>query len=291
MAWDLSKKPDTQREGDATDSLTTLPVTSLVPNPYQPRIKFDENKLKELSETIQKQGMIQPIVARKNAGRYEIVSGERRWQASKLAKLETVPVIIRNIDDRMMLEWALIENMEREDLNPIEIAKAVRALQDRFHLTQDEVADKLSKDRSTISNLCRLLTLPEPVQQMLIDGQIELGHAKVILSIPNELKRMELARQISEGGWSVRRTEQEAKRILAELNGTTYDASSALNEYGALEQEFSRHLGTPARLKIKKSGESYRGVMEIQIQSKDDLNRILGIVRKGVVENRLSGVL
>ncbi len=186
-----------------------------------------------------------------------------------------------------MLEYALIENVEREDLNPIEIARAVRSLQERFNLTQEEIAEKLSKDRSTVSNLLRLLSLPEDIQKLLLDGKIEFGHAKAILSVPNENRRHALAAKIVEGGWSVRRAEEEARRIVGELNGGN-GAHPEKKESGwePLEQEFSRHFGTEARVRLKKSGEDFKGTLEIQIHSKEDVNRILGIVRKGVVESR-----
>lgn len=270
--------------------MASLPINSLVPNPYQPRIKFDEAKLKELSETIQNNGLIQPIVVRRQAGRYEIVSGERRWQASKLAGLDTVTVIIKSYDDKAMLEAALIENIEREDLNCIEIAKAVKSLQDRFQMTQDEVARRLSKDRSTISNLCRLLTLPDEVQKLLLDGKIEFGHAKAILSVQNELNRRDLAFKISEGGWSVRRAEAEAKRLNEHApDGSGESAPS--NPYVAIEEEFSRHFGTEVRLKLGARGGAMQGRIEIRVQSNDDINRVLGIARKGAVANRIGGIL
>lgn len=253
-----------------------------MPNPYQPRIKFSEDKLKELAETIRKNGIIQPIVVRKSAGRHEIVSGERRWQASKMANLETVNVIIRNLDDKSMLESAIIENIEREDLNPIEIARAVRSLQERFNLTQDEIAEKLSKDRTTVSNLLRLLTLSEEIQKLLLDGKIEFGHAKAILSVPDELKRQELAAKIAEGGWSVRRAEEEARRIAGEMKGKT-EKREGETGWEALEREFSRHFGTETSLRLRKSGEDFKGTIEIRIHSTEDVNRILGIVRKGVL--------
>ena len=270
--------------------LLSLPLDSLVPNPYQPRIKFDEEKLKELSETIRQTGLIQPIVVRKNAGRYEIVSGERRWHASKMAGLTSVSVLISEFDDRAMLEAALIENIEREDLNPIEIAKAVKSLQDRFNLTQDEIAEKLSRDRSTISNLLRLLSLSDDIQKLLLDGRIEFGHAKVILSIQNEPQRRELALKISEGGWSVRKAEGEARRMLGKESRDSSVGPSE-NQWEGLEHVFSRHLGTPVRLKIKGKADSYSGTMEIQVHGKGDVDRILAVVRKGAIENRLTGAL
>jgi len=267
--------------------LTYQPTDSLTPNPYQPRIRFNEDKLKELSETIRKNGLIQPIIVRRNAGRYEIVSGERRWQACKMANIDSIPVIIKNYDDKSMLEAAIIENIEREDLNAVEIAKAIRALQVKFNLTQDEIADKLSKDRSTISNLLRLLSLSEDIQKYLLDGKIEFGHAKAILSVQNENRRAELASKIVEFSWSVRKSEEEARRMNAETSGNGKNDIAAVNEWEKLEQEFCRHLGTGVKVKLRKRDEQYRGTIEIQIHSKEDVDRILGVVRKGVIESRL----
>ena len=259
-----------------------------MPNPYQPRIRFDETKLKELSETIRQHGIIQPIVVRRVAGRYEIVSGERRWQAAKLANLSAVNVIIRNFDDKTMLEAALIENIEREDLSPIEIAKAIRQLMERFSLTQDDVAEKLSKDRSTISNLTRLLSLPDPVQEMLAERKIEFGHAKAILSVPSHTLQIDLALKISREGWSVRKAEDEARRMASEITGTHVQKKNSLEDFSVLEQEFARHFGTVVQLRLKKRGDQYTGRMEIKINAKDDVDRILDIVRKGDIETRHS---
>src|SRR3989338_1862164 len=267
--------------------LTYQPTDSLTPNPYQPRIRFNEDKLKELSETIRKNGFIQYIIVRRNAGRYEIVSGERRWQACKMANIDSIPVIIKNYDDKSMLEAAIIENIELEDLNAVEIAKAIRALQVKFNLTQDEIADKLSKDRSTISNLLRLLSLSEDIQKYLLDGKIEFGHAKAILSVQNENRRAELASKIVEFSWSVRKSEEEARRMNAETSGNGKNDIAAVNEWEKLEQEFCRHLGTGVKVKLRKRDEQYRGTIEIQIHSKEDVDRILGVVRKGVIESRL----
>jgi len=269
------------------DQLTSLPIDSIVPNPYQPRIRFNEEKLKELAETIRQKGLIQPIVVRRNSGRYEIVSGERRWQASRMANLASINVVIKPVDDQSMLEMAIIENLEREDLTAIEMAKAIKILQERFHLTQDEIAGKLSKDRSTISNLSRLLSLPDDVQRMLLDGQIEFGHAKAILSVGDEDGRQELANRIVSGGWSVRRAEEESRRMSAgDGLARSADSVPSENEWESLEQEMSGHLGSAVRVKIRRVGTGFKGSVEIRIHGTEDVDRILGIFRKGSLETR-----
>lgn len=268
------------------ESFQYLNVNEITPNPFQPRIRFDEGKLKELSETIRQNGLIQPIVVRKAAGRFEIVSGERRWQATKLAQMDRIPVIVRRYDDRRMLEAALIENLEREDLNPVETAKAIRALQERFGLTQDQIAEKLSKDRSTISNLIRLLALPDEIQTLLLDGKIEFGHAKAVLSIQSDALRIETARKIAQEGWSVRKTESEVRRLSDRQNPPAGHPEKD-NSLESLEQEFSRLFGTAVSLKLRRrKGAACRGSMEIRIQGREDVDRILGIARKGVLDSR-----
>lgn len=275
-----------RRETGLEDRLIYLDVNSVVPNPFQPRIRFDEKRLQDLAETIRQNGLIQPIIVRKTAGRYEIVSGERRWQASKLANLSHIPVILKSYDDRRMLESALIENLEREDLNPMEIAKAIRSLQERFNVTQDEIAAKLSKDRSTISNLLRLLSLPEEVQQLLMDGKIEFGHAKAILSLQPDSARIELGRKIAAEGWSVRRAEAEVRRLTKSISLTESQAEKKDASLEFLENEFRRLLGSEVVFRLQTKGGACRGMMEVRIQTKEDVDRILGIVRKGVVESR-----
>lgn len=203
-----------------------------------------------------------------------------------MANLSSVTVLVKSMDDRSMLESALIENIEREDLNPIEIAQAIRLMKEQFSLSQDEIADVLSKDRSSISNFLRLLSLPDDVQKLLLNGRIEFGHAKVILSVPIEMKQRELAAKIAEGGWSVRRAEDEARRMINDLKGEPAGRPNADDPWAALEQEFSRHLGTDVTLKLRKSGETFCGKMEIRIHSNEDVNRILGVVRKGAIEAR-----
>ena len=191
-------------------SETKLPIEDIVPNPNQPRIHFNETELRELSESIQEHGVLQPLLVRKHGNGYEIIAGERRYQASKLAGLEELPVIIKEVNDEEMLALALIENLQRSDLNPVEEAKGYRQLIDASGMTQEALSKAVSKSRSAITNSLRLLDLPEVVQQMIFEGKITAGHARAILAVPYEDARIRLAEKVVAEGLSVRATENLA---------------------------------------------------------------------------------
>lgn len=191
-------------------SETKLPIEDIVPNPNQPRIHFNETELRELSESIQEHGVLQPLLVRKNGNGYEIIAGERRYQASKLAGLEELPVIIKDVNDEEMLALALIENLQRSDLNPVEEAKGYRQLIDASGMTQEALSKAVSKSRSAITNSLRLLDLPEVVQQMIFEGKLTAGHARAILAVPYEDARIRLAEKVIAEGLSVRATENLA---------------------------------------------------------------------------------
>lgn len=189
---------------------TKLKISEIVPNPNQPRTHFNETELNELSESIREHGVLQPLLVRKHGTKYEIIAGERRYQASKLADLTEVPVIIKDVNDEEMLALALIENLQRSDLNPLEEAKGYRQLIDASGMTQDALSKAVSKSRSAITNSLRLLDLPEPVQQMIFDGKLTAGHARAILAVPYEDARIKLAERVVAEGLSVRATEHLA---------------------------------------------------------------------------------
>lgn len=189
---------------------TKLKISEIVPNPNQPRTHFNETELNELSESIREHGVLQPLLVRKHGAKYEIIAGERRYQASKLADLTEVPVIIKDVNDEEMLALALIENLQRSDLNPLEEAKGYRQLIDASGMTQDALSKAVSKSRSAITNSLRLLDLPEPVQQMIFDGKLTAGHARAILAVPYEDARIKLAERVVAEGLSVRATEHLA---------------------------------------------------------------------------------
>ena len=254
-----------------TASETKLPIEDIVPNPNQPRIHFNETELRELSESIQEHGVLQPLLVRKHGNGYEIIAGERRYQASKLAGLEELPVIIKDVDDEEMLALALIENLQRSDLNPVEEAKGYRQLIDASGMTQEALSKAVSKSRSAITNSLRLLDLPEVVQQMIFEGKLTAGHARAILAVPYEDARIKLAEKVVAEGLSVRATENLAPLFSAgETPKTSRPATPQSFKKAArvLRQVFNTNV------RVKNS----RGKNKIEIEFKDEeeLSRILG---------------
>lgn len=255
----------------AATSETKLPIEDIVPNPNQPRIHFNETELRELSESIQEHGVLQPLLVRKHGNGYEIIAGERRYQASKLAGLEELPVIIKEVNDEEMLALALIENLQRSDLNPVEEAKGYRQLIDASGMTQEALSKAVSKSRSAITNSLRLLDLPEVVQQMIFEGKLTAGHARAILAVPYEDARIRLAEKIVAEGLSVRATENLAPLFSAgETPKTSRPATPQSFKKAArvLRQVFNTNV------RVKSS----RGKNKIEIEFKDEeeLSRILG---------------
>lgn len=248
-----------------------LPIEDIVPNPNQPRIHFNETELRELSESIQEHGVLQPLLVRKHGNGYEIIAGERRYQASKLAGLEELPVIIKEVNDEEMLALALIENLQRSDLNPVEEAKGYRQLIDASGMTQEALSKAVSKSRSAITNSLRLLDLPEVVQQMIFEGKLTAGHARAILAVPYEDARIRLAEKVVAEGLSVRATENLAPLFSAgETPKTSRPATPQSFKKAArvLRQVFNTNV------RVKSS----RGKNKIEIEFKDEeeLSRILG---------------
>lgn len=255
----------------AATSETKLPIEDIVPNPNQPRIHFNETELRELSESIQEHGVLQPLLVRKHGNGYEIIAGERRYQASKLAGLEELPVIIKEVNDEEMLALALIENLQRSDLNPVEEAKGYRQLIDASGMTQEALSKAVSKSRSAITNSLRLLDLPEVVQQMIFEGKLTAGHARAILAVPYEDARIRLAEKVVAEGLSVRATENLAPLFSAgETPKTSRPATPQSFKKAArvLRQLFNTNV------RVKSS----RGKNKIEIEFKDEeeLSRILG---------------
>lgn len=252
-------------------SETKLPIEDIVPNPNQPRIHFNETELRELSESIQEHGVLQPLLVRKHGNGYEIIAGERRYQASKLAGLEELPVIIKEVNDEEMLALALIENLQRSDLNPVEEAKGYRQLIDASGMTQESLSKAVSKSRSAITNSLRLLDLPEVVQQMIFESKLTAGHARAILAVPYEDARIRLAEKVVAEGLSVRATENLAPLFSAgETPKTSRPATPQSFKKAArvLRQVFNTNV------RVKSS----RGKNKIEIEFKDEeeLSRILG---------------
>ena len=264
---------EAQTETGNVTSDTLVDITKIQPNPNQPRTHFNETLLQELSESIRENGVLQPLLVRKKGQKYEIIAGERRYQASKLAGIEKLPVIIKDVDDQKMLELALIENLQRSDLNPIEEAKGYKQLLKESGMTQEALSKAVSKSRSAITNSLRLLDLPDEVQQFLFDGKMTAGHARAILAVPFEDARIRLAQKVVNEGLSVRATEnlaplfsvgEEPKKPKA-VTPQSYKKAAR-----ALRQVFNTNV------KVKSS----RGKNKIEIEFKDEeeLSQILSVV-------------
>lgn len=252
-------------------SETKLPIEDIVPNPNQPRIHFNETELRELSESIQEHGVLQPLLVRKHGNGYEIIAGERRYQASKLAGLAELPVIIKDVNDEEMLALALIENLQRSDLNPVEEAKGYRQLIDASGMTQEALSKAVSKSRSAITNSLRLLDLPEVVQQMIFEGKLTAGHARAILAVPYEDARIRLAEKVVAEGLSVRATENLAPLFSAGETPKTQRPATP-QSFKKAARVLRQVFNTNVRVK------SSRGKNKIEIEFKDEeeLSRILG---------------
>ncbi|PLX97705.1 MAG: chromosome partitioning protein ParB [Desulfuromonas sp.] len=251
------------------------PIEDLKPHADQPRKSFDNEKLEELAASIREKGVIQPLVVRREEDHYQIIAGERRWRASQKAGLREVPVVIQDVSEDWALEMALIENIQREDLNPIEEAEAYRNLMDGFDLTQDEVARRVGKERPTVANSLRLLRLPAVIQQDVISGQFSMGHARALLSLESEDEIVRLRNQISGKGVSVRELEALIRKL--KTGGTPVKKKSASKKDPELEHlaaEMKRALGT--NVKIIPSGKG--GRIEISYYAAKDLDRLMEII-------------
>lgn len=247
-----------------------IPIGSIVPNPSQPRLHFDESKLTELAESIKVHGILQPLLVTKRGEGYELIAGERRLQAAKRAGLSKVPVVVREAGDQEKLELAIIENIQRHDLNPIEEAKAYLRLAEEFGLHQDAVAEKMGKSRSTIANTLRLLTLPVEIQRAVMEGRLSEGHAKALLSIENPEKQRALFELILKDELTVRETEERARAV--SVRSHTRVAREAAPEIAAKEEWLTEQLGTKVKIQSKGKG----GKITIEYYSPEELNTILG---------------
>jgi ParB family chromosome partitioning protein len=245
-----------------------LDIDVLTPNPAQPRTQIDEARLEELAQSIRTHGVIQPIVIRKVADRYEIVAGERRWRAAQRAGLFRVPVVIRNVPDDMLLEVALIENIQRDDLNPIEEAQAYHRLSEELHLTQEAIATAVGKDRATVANFIRLLRLPAEVRTELGSGTLSMGHARALLALTDESAQRRVSREVITGGLSVRDTEALVRRETSPPSRS--EPPRADPNTRAAEEKLRIALGT--RVHIVRRGQ--RGKIEIEFGSEAELQRI-----------------
>jgi len=258
------------------DAAQTVPIGSVDPNPLQPRRVFDHDKLEELAQSIRANGIIQPLIVRKAGERLQLVAGERRLRAAKLAGLTVVPVVVQDISDSRLLEITLIENIQREELNPIETAIAFERLGRELNLIPEEIGKRTGKNRSTIANTIRLLQLPQDVQQMLIEGSLKEGHARSLLKLPNSDLQREIAARAVAQDWSVRQIERATLKIVE--TGDVKKAEDAVDpNVKAAIDDMERALGTKVRI-IEKSAK--KGRIEIEYYSSEDLDRIYEIIVK-----------
>jgi ParB family chromosome partitioning protein len=256
-------------------------LNSIVPGPMQPRVNFDEAALASLAESIKTHGIVQPLLVRRRGEEFELIAGERRWRAAKMAGLERVPVLVKEVADQDVLEIALIENIQREDLNPIEEAQAYKRLIENVGLTQEALATRVGRDRSYITNYLRLLRLPDDLQQLVKDGRLSTGHARTILGISHEDLQRRLARQVIEGGLSVRATELLVQKATADRPARTARPQTVDPNIRAAETKLRRALGTQVR--ILQVGNDGRGKVEISFFNNQDLDRIYDVLMKGTM--------
>lgn len=257
------------------NELQQLPVDIIQRGKYQPRRDIDPVTLDELAHSIRSQGVMQPIVVRSiGSGRYEIIAGERRWRASQQAGLDKIPAIVREVSDEAAIAMALIENIQREDLNPIEEAVALQRLQQEFQLTQQQVADAVGKSRVTVSNLLRLIALPDEIKTLLSHGDLEMGHARALLGLPAE-QQIEGARHVVARGLTVRQTEALVRQWLSK---TEHEKSAPKSDPDIvrLEQRLAERLGSPVQIK---HGEKGKGQLVIRYNSLDELQGVLAHIR------------
>lgn len=255
-------------------------VALITPNKEQPRKNFDEEQLQELADSIKQYGVLQPLLVKKEGSFYEIIAGERRWRAAKMAGIKEVPVVLREYSKQEAMEIALIENVQREDLNPIEEAQAYQRLIKEFGLTQEEIAVRVSKNRATITNTMRLLKLDEQIQKMLIQGVITSGHARALLSLENSEQQLKAVKQVIEGSLSVRETERLVKRLIKEESGEEKSKKEKKDEallliYQSLEERMKTVMGTKVSIHNK---DKNKGRIEIEYYSEAELERIVEMI-------------
>jgi ParB family chromosome partitioning protein len=253
--------------GAAEKTYMDLPIDEITPNQYQPRTNFDEESLNELAQSIKSDGVIQPVIVRRSGSGFELITGERRWRAAKLAGLKTIPAVIRDVSEFRTLEWALIENIQRQDLNPLEEATAYASLIDDFHLTQEELAQRVGKDRSSIANYLRLLRLPDEIKEKIERNELSMGHARALISLDKAKDQLELANRIISEQLNVRQVEsliRSGKGSRKKARGVSSAAQDP--NVRAAQQKLQEYLGTKVSIGPAK--------IEIYYENPDDLIRI-----------------
>jgi ParB family chromosome partitioning protein len=262
---DLSALNDKERKALG---IAEIELDKIVPNEYQPRKTFQDDALKELAASIKEHGVIQPIIVHRIGTNYGLIAGERRWRASRLAGLKTIPALVKEATKRELIEQALIENIQREDLNPLEAAEAYKRLQDEFKLTQEDLAKRVGKERSTVTNFLRILSLPKEVKHDLAAGNLSMGHAKALLSMERVRDQQQAALMIVKKGLSVREAEALAGKL---KNPTKEKKPKVAHELKAVEDKIRRSLGT----KVSVTGKAKGGRIVIDYYSAEELDRIL----------------
>ena len=273
----LAKEPaEEKRESESGSGIQMMKINMVEPNRDQPRKKFDEDAILELADSIKQFGVLQPLLVRKNKDYYEIIAGERRWRAAKQAGVKEVPVIVKEYTEQEIVEIGLIENIQRENLNPIEEAMAFKRLLEEFNLKQDEVAERVSKSRTAVTNSMRLLKLDERVQQMVIDEMLTTGHARALISIEDRDLQFQMANQIFDNKLSVRETEKLVRKLGEEKEETTKTKEPDVEIiYRNLEEKVKEILGTKVQISHKKNNS---GKIEIEYYSNEELERIIELL-------------
>jgi ParB family chromosome partitioning protein len=272
--------PVSREQAEASGALRELPMSSVKPNPFQPRTRMDETALAELTASMQTSGLLQPVVVRPRNGGYELIAGERRWRAAERLGWSRIPAVVKDVDDQTLLTLALIENLQRNDLSPIDEAAGYQRLGEQFRLPQSEIARIVGRNRSTVANLLRLLQLPGEIQAMVHAGELSEGHARALLSIGDEERMLRLAREAVTHGWSVRDMEARVNqqrdgvapppaRVRKGQRGTTPA------DVKRVEDALRKHLGTDVRITSRRRG---RGFLTVSYYSNDDLARLLELI-------------
>ncbi|MEA5082786.1 MAG: ParB/RepB/Spo0J family partition protein [Lachnospiraceae bacterium] len=277
----INSEVDNLATVSTSDLVVEIDINKIEPNPNQPRKRFEEGALESLAQSIEECGVIQPIILRKKADYYELIAGERRWRASKIAGLKKIPAIVREMEDETLFEVALIENLQREDLNAIEEANGYKRLSDEFGLNQEDIAKKVAKSRSAVANAIRLLNLDARVQNFVMEGKLSGGHARTLLSLENGDEQFEIAERILEDSLSVRQVESLVKYRIEHKNENKNEKLEKPTKFNVecfdrVETDLKAILGTKVKLKSKQN----KGKIEIEFYSDDDLDRLLGLIKK-----------
>lgn len=275
---------DTLNVPSSSDVVHHVSHDSVEPSSLQPRALFTEDQLAELVDSIREHGIIQPLIVRKSGNKHELIAGERRWRAAAILKLSTVPVIIRQASDRDVLEMALIENLQRENLSPLEEAAGYMRLKNEFKLKQDEIAKRVGKSRATVANSIRLLDLADEVQQFLCSGSISVGHAKALLGLKDPASQSKLAAEVVRKGMTVRQTEQAVQKELTSPPPSSPAKKSLSPVYSKVSDYLTRQLSAPVSINAQGS----KGTIEISYQNKDDLVRIIELLGIDTAKKMLS---